>query len=153
KENPYALASDIWGIGFATADKLAERLGVDRSSPLRARAALRHALQQASDEGHSCYPRRELVDRSKQLTGMDWGLLERELEAGCGEGDFVLEATDDAEWIYWRPFHLAEKGIAGSLSRLMAGRHPVGHVDVAAALAWIDKKLQLELAAPQREAL
>jgi exodeoxyribonuclease V alpha subunit len=153
KENPYRLAADIWGIGFATADKLAERLGVDRSSPLRARAALRHALQQASDEGHSCYPRRELLERSRQLTGMDSELLERELEAGCREGDFVLEAADDAEWIYWRPFHLAEQGVAGSLSRLKAGRHPIGPVDVERALAWIQKKLELELAGPQREAL
>jgi exodeoxyribonuclease V alpha subunit len=153
KENPYSLASDIWGIGFATADKLAERLGVDRASPLRARAALRHALQQASDLGHSCYPRGELLERSRQLTGMDPGRLERELLAGCREGDFVLEVAADAEWIYWRPFHLAEKGIAGSLARLMAVRHPLGPVDVQAALTWVEKKLEIELAGSQREAL
>src|SRR5205823_7859777 len=46
RENPYRLATDIWGVGFKTADELAERLGVDRASPLRARAAVRYVLQE-----------------------------------------------------------------------------------------------------------
>src|SRR5205085_4211137 len=52
RENPYRLATDIWGVGFRIADQLAERLQVDRHSPLRARAALRYVLQQVSNEGH-----------------------------------------------------------------------------------------------------
>ena len=36
RENPYRLATDIWGIGFKTADELAGRLNIDRGSPLRA---------------------------------------------------------------------------------------------------------------------
>src|SRR5205823_8905237 len=48
RENPYRLATDIWGVGFQSADQLAERLGIDRASPLRARAALRYVLQQLS---------------------------------------------------------------------------------------------------------
>jgi exodeoxyribonuclease V alpha subunit len=153
KQNPYSLAADIWGIGFATADKLAERLGVDRASPLRARAALRHALQEASDQGHSCYPRSELLERSCRLTGMNRDLLERELEAGCREGDFVLEPADDAEWVYWRPFYFAEKGVAASLARLTQGRHPLGAINVESALTWVEQKLKIALAPAQREAL
>src|SRR5713226_498149 len=50
RANPYRLATDIWGVGFRTADELAARLGLDRASPLRARAALRYTLQQLSNE-------------------------------------------------------------------------------------------------------
>src|SRR5438477_336538 len=50
RANPYRLATDVWGIGFQTADQLAERLGIDRQSPLRARAALCYVLQQLSNE-------------------------------------------------------------------------------------------------------
>src|SRR5207237_2500267 len=52
RANPYRLAGDIWGVGFRTADELAARLGIDRGSRLRARAALRYVLQQLSTEGH-----------------------------------------------------------------------------------------------------
>src|SRR5262249_29603218 len=52
RENPYRLATDIWGIGFQSADQLAERLGIDRASPLRARAAIRYVLQELSGQGH-----------------------------------------------------------------------------------------------------
>src|SRR5207249_8123861 len=48
RANPYRLAADVWGFGFQTADELAQRLGIDRASPLRARAALRYVLQQLS---------------------------------------------------------------------------------------------------------
>src|SRR5713101_4007166 len=55
RANPYRLATDIWGVGFRTADELAARLGIERESPLRARAALRYILQQLSQEGHVAY--------------------------------------------------------------------------------------------------
>ena len=48
KANPYRLGTDIWGVGFQTADELAERLGIAADSPFRAQAAVRHVLQEAS---------------------------------------------------------------------------------------------------------
>src|SRR6516165_3956872 len=52
RANPYRLATDIWGVGFKTADELGRRLGIDPASPQRAKAALRYVLQQLSTEGH-----------------------------------------------------------------------------------------------------
>ena len=57
RANPYRLATDIWGVGFKTADELAGRLGIDRASPLRARAALRYVLQALSHGGPRRLPR------------------------------------------------------------------------------------------------
>src|SRR5437764_6401877 len=54
--NPYRLATDIWGVGFHSADQLAERLHIDRNSPLRAQAAVRFVLQELSHEGHCAFP-------------------------------------------------------------------------------------------------
>ncbi len=45
KQNPYQLADDIRGIGFKTADELAAKVGIERDSPYRARAAVRYALR------------------------------------------------------------------------------------------------------------
>src|SRR5262249_34073417 len=67
-ETPYRLATDVWGVGFKTADALAERLGVDRQSPLRAKAALRFVLQELSDQGQCGYPEDAVIDGTVQLT-------------------------------------------------------------------------------------
>src|SRR5262249_19154056 len=62
------LAPDVWGVGFQTADQVAERLGIDRHSPLRARAALRFVLQQLSYEGHVGFSEVGVVERTAELT-------------------------------------------------------------------------------------
>ena len=64
REDPYRLAADIWGVGFQSADQLAERLGIDRASPLRARAALKYVLQSLSDEGHVGFAQAEVIERT-----------------------------------------------------------------------------------------
>ena len=58
QENPYRLALDIHGIGFKTADALAQRLGIPRDAVIRAQAGIRHVLQEFADDGHCAVPRR-----------------------------------------------------------------------------------------------
>ena len=67
KENPYALARDISGIGFQIADRIAQAVGIDPLSPLRCAAALHHVLDGANDAGHCYLPRPELYDRTAAL--------------------------------------------------------------------------------------
>jgi exodeoxyribonuclease V alpha subunit len=59
--NPYRLAADIFGIGFLTADRIAERLGFAKDSGLRAEAGLLYVLHQLADEGHVYCPYELLV--------------------------------------------------------------------------------------------
>ena len=55
-ENPYRLARDIRGIGFRSADRIAERLGIERTAMIRVRAGISFALTQAMEEGHCGLP-------------------------------------------------------------------------------------------------
>ena len=71
KENPYRLATDIFGIGFITADKIAENLGFAKDSPLRAEAGILYVLSQLSDEGHVYYPREGLLEKSCEILGVE----------------------------------------------------------------------------------
>ncbi len=66
-ENPYRLALDIWGIGFKTADQIAQHLGIPRDSLLRAQAGVRHALQVWSEQGHCAAPQDKLIELANQL--------------------------------------------------------------------------------------
>ena len=60
-ENPYRLARDIRGIGFKTADTIAERLGIPKESMIRARAGISYSLLEAVSDGHCGLPEDELL--------------------------------------------------------------------------------------------
>ena len=63
KENPYRLAQDIDGIGFITADRIAQHLGINFNSLIRAKAGLIYVLNKLTEEGHVYYPERDLINR------------------------------------------------------------------------------------------
>ena len=97
REDPYRLATDIWGIGFKTADELAGRLNIDPASPLRARAALRYVLQQMSDKGHCGFPESGVVAETIALTGIDEGVLRDAIEHQRSEGVVVRDPAGRIE--------------------------------------------------------
>ena len=68
RANPYRLSTDIWGVGFRTADELALKLGLPRDSPFRAQAAVRHVLQEQSGNGHVGYPEPLVMSEAIELT-------------------------------------------------------------------------------------
>jgi exodeoxyribonuclease V alpha subunit len=169
REDPYRLATDVWGIGFTTADQLAERLGIDRTSPLRARAALRYVLQQLANEGHCGFPEAAVVARTAELTGIAPKIVTEAVEHQRAEGALVREPCpgEDAEgpWLYLKPLFLAELGVARALRSLQDGEHPLplspltlpseggtGR-DRVAVLNWVEKRMGLTLAPAQREAI
>jgi exodeoxyribonuclease V alpha subunit len=153
RTNPYRLATDIWGIGFKIADELAERLGIERSSPLRARAAMRYVLQELSREGHVGFPEDGVVERTARLTEIDSKIVSDAIEYECGQGTLVRDRIDTGTWLYLKNLYRAEVGAAGALLNLPNGPHPLPPVRIEVALAWVEKKMGLELAATQRDAI
>jgi exodeoxyribonuclease V alpha subunit len=157
REDPYRLATDIWGVGFATADQLAERLGIDRASPLRARAALRYVLQKLSGEGHCGFPEAGVIDRTAELTGIGREVVAEAVEHQRAEGVLVREPWQDGSgeepWLYLKPLFLAELGVARALRALQGGDHPLPAINAEAALDWVEKKMGLTLAPAQRDAI
>ena len=71
--DPYCLARDIHGIGFKIADQIAEKLGIEKESILRARAGLTYVLLELSNQGHCAYPRETLLARSSDMLGIPLG--------------------------------------------------------------------------------
>ena len=60
QENPYKLADDIWGIGFKTADTIAEKMGFGHEKFVRLRSGLLYTLNKLAEDGH-CFATRENV--------------------------------------------------------------------------------------------
>src|SRR5436309_885736 len=91
KNEPYRLAADVWGIGFKTADKIAQSLGIPHDSPQRVKAGLQFALSEASEEGHCYLPEAELIPKAVELLGVDVVLAERCLEELAQDEGVVAE--------------------------------------------------------------
>jgi exodeoxyribonuclease V alpha subunit len=67
KNDPYRLARDIYGIGFLTADKIAQSLGLPPDAPQRIAAGVAYALNQATEDGHVYLPTGELIEKTGEL--------------------------------------------------------------------------------------
>ena len=65
--NPYRLSEDIFGIGFLTADRIAQALGIARDAPQRIAAGVEFTLNRAADEGHVYLPSAELIEKADEL--------------------------------------------------------------------------------------
>ena len=150
KANPYQIADDIRGIGFKTADELAAKLGIDRNSPHRARAAVQYALQQLAAAGHCGYPETGVVEHTSKLVEIDRQIVEEAVAAAVGDGSVVREPADGDPWLFLQPLHRAEVGLARSVHSI-AGEpgHPLPQIDMDKAIGWVEAKLGIELAAGQ----
>ena len=71
KQNPFRLATDIFGIGFVIADRIAEKLGFDKNSVLRVEAGILYVLNQLADDGHVYYPYEPLIEKCKEILRVD----------------------------------------------------------------------------------
>ena len=80
KKNPYKIAEDISGVGFRTADEIADRLGIGRDSDFRVRAAIMYALSGANGLGHMYLPQKMLVDKTYSLLMNEYMPYDPELE-------------------------------------------------------------------------
>ncbi|MEJ2671025.1 MAG: ATP-dependent RecD-like DNA helicase [Deltaproteobacteria bacterium] len=129
--NPYQLALDIHGLGFATADRLAGRLNLDPLTPARLAAGLLHILDTASGEGHVYVPEDLLLDRTEELLQVHRTHLRQALEDLAREGRVALPELDSGRAVYKRPAWVAETGVTQSLARLLsaAGSHPPLHLE------------------------
>lgn len=86
-ENPYCLAKDIRGIGFKSADQIAQKVGIEPDSPLRARAGIDHILLEATQEGHCGLPEQDLLNRVLESLEIPLPVAQQALETAIGHED------------------------------------------------------------------
>lgn len=153
RENPYRLALDIHGIGFKTADALAQQLGIASDSLLRAHAGVRHALQEFSGDGHCAANLQQLVNKAVELLGIPAPIIEEAISAEIEEGNLTAEAIGDDEALFLTPLYRAEVGCATHLNRLNYGIPPWGIIDDQKAIPWVETQTGLTLSASQRSAI
>ncbi|MBB5117624.1 helicase [Streptomyces eurocidicus] len=163
RNQPYRLAADVWGIGFLTADRIAQAVGIPHDSPDRVKAGLQYALSQSTDQGHCFLPEERLIADAVKLLQVDTGLVIDCLAELAAEEGVVRETVPGPDGgepvtaVYLVPFHRAEISLAAQLGRLLR----TGEDRLAAfqdvpwdkALAWLAGRTGAELAPEQREAV
>ncbi|WP_344907622.1 SF1B family DNA helicase RecD2 [Actinomadura meridiana] len=179
RREPYRLAADVWGIGFKTADTIAQAVGMPHDSPERIKAGLQYTLSEAADDGHCFLPEPNLVTDAEKILGVGRELIVPALDELARDEGVVREPIpgpgEDAATIpavYLVPFHRAERSLARGLLELLDARNPCGgttphsprngpgdrlkafaDVDWGKALPWLRQRTGQELAPEQEEAV
>ena len=164
-KEPYRLATDVWGIGFKTADRIAQGLGIAHDSPARVKAGLQFTLSEASETGHCYLPEPDLIAKASEILGVRPALAGACLEELVAEGGVVRDPVpvpgfdDGVAGIYLLPFHRAEVSLAAGLLRLRTSAPPADRlpafqdVDWAVALDWLHRVTGAQLAPEQAAAV
>ena len=121
QENPYRLADDIWGIGFRTADTIAEKMGFGHDRYPRLRSGIMYTLNALGNEGHCFATRDQLCKTGAELLEVDQALLSDALDEMLQSGDVFL----DGDAVYLPPFYHSELGTARRLRELLRGEGAV----------------------------
>lgn len=153
RENPYRLSLDIHGIGFKIADQLAQRLGIESGSLIRAQAGVRHVLQTFSDQGHCAAYTEQLIEQSVELLTISEDRIRHAIDIECAEDRLIRETLEGREIVFLAPLRQAEEGVAKHLHRLLQGKYPWPHIDIESAIPWVENQTGLQLSDSQRRAV
>jgi len=174
QQDPYRLARDIWGVGFKTADKIAQDLGLPLDAPSRVQAGVAYTLSQLADEGHVYVPQEHLVREGQDLLGVSAEQIETGI-ASLDLGDVVrrehlryphgsLSSRSDGamgvreqEAVYLAPFYYGEVGVTHRLKGLIENPTtrllPFRTIDWDAFLAQVSSGSDIVLSDEQEHAV
>ena len=174
KENPFRLADDIWGIGFKTADQIADKLGFGKESYVRLRSGLMYTLSELSNEGHVYAEKKQLIDAATQLLEASEETVTMTMDDMLRKNELILEKeiikTDEdgnaVEAIYLPPFYFAENGVASKLKKLASSpagdklyaklteaRRQTGNDDLSVSVELIEQKTGMKYDDVQADAI
>ena len=155
KADPYKLCRDIWGIGFATADRIALSVGIEKESPLRARASISYALEKESEDGHCWTLENDLLLRGSELTGISVETLGTALEKELEDGHVIAERDEEGgpRRVYLRSLYYAERDVAYRVRRILAAPRTFRGIDAKRAVEWWEGRAGFRLESRQAQAL
>lgn len=172
KENPFQMADDIWGIGFKTADGIAQKLGFAKEAYVRLRSGIMYTLSNLADEGHVFAYQEQLIAKAAELLEAEESSIVMTLDQMIADKDLICETVDykknqaEMKAIYLPAFYYAEAGVAGKLKRLaqapatdrlwhalMDARQKTGNESLSIDVSKIQEKVHMEYDEIQADAI
>jgi len=156
QENPYQLAKEIHGIGFQLADKIAERLGIDRLSNIRVDAAIEFFLWELSTDGHTCIPLPKFLPLAEDRLQIPQTHIEERVVHLFKQATLVLfkplEETDELHVALKTLFSFEQK-IATNISRIASHNSHLRTINTQKAVLWAQETLNMQFAPLQASAI
>ena len=134
-------------------DQLAERLGIDKQPIKRARAGVKHALEELCGNGHCAVYTEDLIKQSIELLEISQDLIQEDIYQGLKEEDLIEDIIGNKPVIYIDKLYYAEIGVARQIHRLNQSKSTWGHIENEKALDWVLGKTGLKLSESQRMAV
>lgn len=147
---PYRVASEIDGIGFKTADKIARNLGFANDSPARVDAGLLYLLDEAESEGHTCAESADLANTAAELLEVHADLPRERLRHLVAE-DYLVETAPGV--VQLPASDRAERTITRSVERLLAHESSLPPIQIDKAIAWAQEKAGFGFAEEQAQGI
>ncbi|MGB0983417.1 MAG: ATP-dependent RecD-like DNA helicase [Saprospiraceae bacterium] len=155
--NPYHLSKDIYGIGFKTADKIAQKLGILKDADERVDAGVEFVLFELSNRGHTCYPVIEFVEAAQKLLEVASERISNRLrEIELNYRILIQKLTKDGreeDYIWLMGIYNAEKSIVTSLKKLLALPPAFQINEIESKLQQAEINLNILLASKQKMAV
>ncbi|MGD1967757.1 MAG: helix-hairpin-helix domain-containing protein, partial [Desulfobacterales bacterium] len=160
KQNPYRLASDIFGIGFLKADNIAKELGFSNDARVRVEAGVVYTLHQLSEDGHVFFPYEQLIERCRDILGIRREPIVEAIGSLNADKQIVIEDINEGiedfkennKAVYLTRFYQCETGIANRLKALLSTPKSIRTVDAERAIEWVQKQLSFQPAQNQKDA-
>lgn len=162
RDNPYRLAMDVFGIGFITADRIAEKLGIPKDSGVRIEAGILYVLQGLADEGHVYYPYGELVRKCSGILEIEEKDIPASLNNLVAQNKIVIDdlqsppssapSSSDAP-VYLSAFYVSEVGITNKIKEIIACPRQLKLVDADEIAAQAQSDLGITLSGRQSAAV
>ena len=153
KENPYSLATDITGIGFKTADRIAMAMGMKHDCEERLRAGIAYALTQAAGVGHTCVPEELLVRETARALAVDSTMVQDTFSKLMEQDMLRTEEMGGMRLVYPEYLYTAEVQTAQRLLLLRDQAKPVTRVNADDVIAKWECDAGITLAEAQRQAI
>lgn len=153
RENPFRLAFDVWGIGFLSADRLAQALGIGKDSDSRLQAGVRYVLEESGNHGHVYLPREQLIAEAARRLEVDPEKIPPAIEQLAREGAIAIEHVSAGEAVYDANLLRAERAAASGFQRLIRFSSPALGIDPSKAISRYEQDAGIALAPQQAEAI
>lgn len=150
KANPFHLATHIPGIGFKTADAIAEKMGLPKNADTRIDAAIEYHLSELAGAGHTCFPLQMFLEQIEAMVSCE---VQDRIEALLQQQKIMQKEMGDTSYVWLKKFYIAENGIGKELQRLSEGSSPLRSVDHERAISWAEEQLRITLAKEQKHAV
>ena len=154
KENPYRLIADVESIGFRTADMIAQNAGFDHDSPFRIKAGVRHVLNEARSEGHTCLPKEILINRAaNEILSVEIARVEAVVDEMTISGDLTERHFEGSDFVFLSYLYYQELDSAVRLNDLLCSAKLLPMFDLDGEISSLERRFGVELAEKQRTAV